>query len=68
MEKIMQYIGLLIVAGFFVLATFLLASPYFSYLNIEIRVIFAVFLYLYGMFRLVRIFMKRPRRDTENDD
>ena len=63
----MKYISLFIVAGFFILATFLLVSPYFAYLNQEIRVIFAVFLYLYGSFRLVRVFIKRPRHDDERE-
>jgi len=65
MDKVMRYISLLIALGFFVLATFLLFSPYFGYLSSEVRVIFAVFLYLYGAFRMVRILMKQRR---ERDD
>jgi hypothetical protein len=63
MDKFNLYFSLLIVLGFFFLATFLLVSPYFSYLNKEIRIIFSVFLYLYGLFRLVRVFLKSRRKN-----
>ncbi|MBL6950589.1 MAG: hypothetical protein ISR57_08100 [Bacteroidales bacterium] len=66
MEKFNLYFTILIVLGFFVLATFLLVSPSFSYLSKEIRVIFSVFLYLYGIFRVVRVITKRKRRDDED--
>jgi len=66
MEKFNLYFTILIVLGFFVLATFLLVSPSFSYLSKEIRVIFSVFLYLYGVFRVVRVITKRKRRDDED--
>ncbi|MBC8314900.1 MAG: hypothetical protein H8E51_05310 [Bacteroidetes bacterium] len=66
MEKFNLYFTILIVLGFFVLATFLLVSPSFSDLSKEIRVIFSVFLYLYGIFRVVRVITKRKRRDDED--
>ncbi len=66
MEKFNLYFTILIVLGFFVLATFLLVSPSFSYLSKEVRVIFSVFLYLYGVFRIVRELTKRKRRDNED--
>ncbi|MFH1296982.1 MAG: hypothetical protein ABIJ04_06885 [Bacteroidota bacterium] len=66
MEKFNLYFSILIVLGFFILATFLLVSPSFSYLSIEIRVIFSVFLYLYGLFRIVRVLIKRKQRDHED--
>jgi len=66
MEKFNLYFTILIVLGFFVLATFLLVNPYFSYLSKEVRVIFSVFLYLYGVFRIVRELTKRKRRDNED--
>ncbi|MBL7137918.1 MAG: hypothetical protein ISS17_04000 [Bacteroidales bacterium] len=66
MEKFNIYFSILISLGFFVLATFLLVSPSFSYLSIEIRVVFSVFLYLYGLFRIARVLTKRKRRDHED--
>jgi len=59
MDKFNLYFSILIVLGFFVLATILLVSDTFQYLDISIRVIFAVFLYLYGAFRIVRVLTKR---------
>jgi len=67
MEKFNLYFSILIALGFFILATYLLVSPSFSYLSIEIRVIFSVFLYLYGAFRILRVLTKRKRRDNENE-
>lgn len=67
MEKFNLYFSVLIVLGFFILATFLLVSPSFSHINIEIRVIFAVFLYLYGAFRILRILTKLGKRDNEDE-
>ena len=66
MEKFNLYFTILIVSGFFILATFLLVSPSFSYLSKEIRIIFAVFLYIYGVFRIVRVLTSRRRRDDED--
>ena len=66
MDKFNLYFTILIVLGFFVLATFLLVSPSFSYLSQEIRIMFSVFLYLYGVFRIVRVLTKGRRRDDED--
>jgi len=67
MEKFNLYFSLLIVLGFFFLATYLLVSPTFSYIGIEVRVIFSVFLYLYGTFRILKVLTKRKRRDNEDE-
>lgn len=67
MDKFNLYFSLLIVLGFYFLATYLLLSPSFSYLSTEIRVIFSVFLYLYGTFRILRVLTKRKRRDNEEE-
>jgi len=66
MEKFNLFFSLLIVLGFFALGIFLLLSPSFSYLNKEIRIIFAVFLFLYGTFRTLRIILKSRKRSDEN--
>ncbi|TSA24325.1 MAG: hypothetical protein D4R67_12090 [Bacteroidetes bacterium] len=67
MEKFTFYFSILIVLGFFILATYLLISPSFSYLSTEIRVVFAVFLYLYGAFRILRILTKHKKQNTEEE-
>jgi hypothetical protein len=51
---------------YFFLGFYLLLSPRFNGLTKEIKVIFAVFLFLYGGWRLARIFTKeRERREEE---
>ena len=65
MDKFNLWFSVLIALGFFVLGTFLLVSPSFSYIKQEIRIVFAVFLYLYGTFRVVRILSKRRKKDDE---
>lgn len=67
MEKFNLYFSFLIVLGFFILATFLLVSPSFSYINLQIRIIFAVFLYLYGIFRTLRIITKLNKKGDEEE-
>ena len=66
MEKFNLYFAILIALGFFALATFLLVSPSFADIGKELKIIFAVFLYLYGVFRVVRSLTKRRRRDDED--
>ena len=66
MDKFNLYFTILIALGFFILATFLLVSPSFASISQELKVIFAIFLYLYGVFRIVRVLTKRRRRDDED--
>lgn len=68
MEKFNLYFTIIIALGFFFLATYLLVSPSFSYINIELRVIFSVFLYLYGTFRILRMLTKRKRGDNDSNE
>lgn len=62
--KISRIIGIAIASLFFVLGLYILLSPRFSYLSKEIRVIFAVFLFLYGAFRIVRYLIKNRDDDA----
>ena len=64
MKKIWKYITLLIILGFFVLGFYVLFAPQMKYLTTEIKVIFALFLFLYGAFRLVR-FIYNERDNQE---
>lgn len=67
MNKLNLYFSILIALGFFFLATYFLISPSFQHISLEIRVIFSVFLYLYGSFRILRVLTKRKRRDDEDE-
>jgi hypothetical protein len=64
MGKFNKILGIAVAAMFFLLGFWLLFSPRFSYLTKEIKVIFAIFLFLYGAFRMVR-YLYRDRDDDE---
>jgi hypothetical protein len=63
MGKFTKIFGIVVSAMFFILGVFILTSSRFSYLPKEIKVIFAVFLFLYGAYRMVRYIYKD--RDEE---
>jgi hypothetical protein len=65
MRNFTRYFGMAVAALFFVLGIYLLASPNYRYLPKEVRVIFAVFLFLYGAFRIVR-YIYKDREDDED--
>lgn len=67
MGKLNIYFAILIALGFFFLATYFLVSPSFHHIKLEIRVIFSVFLYLYGTFRIFRVLTMRKRRESEDE-
>jgi hypothetical protein len=48
MRKIAKYFAWFVIALYFFLGVFILVSPRFAYLSQEMKVIFAVFLFLYG--------------------
>jgi uncharacterized membrane protein len=64
MRKYSSYISIAVVLLYFFLGVYLLVSPRFQHLSKEIKVIFAVFLFLYGGFRLARIWTK-SREDKD---
>jgi len=66
MQKFSFYFSLMVALLYFFLGAFLLFSPRFQYLTKEIKIIFSVFLFLYGAFRLARIWTKR--RESREED
>jgi len=66
MAKYWKIFSIAIVLMWFFLGFYLLLSPRFNQLTKEIRVIFAVFLFLYGSWRLARIIIK-DREQKEED-
>jgi uncharacterized membrane protein len=64
MHKFSGYFSWFVILLYFALGVYVLVSPRFQYLSREIQVIFAIFLFLYGGFRLARLWSKnRERRD-----
>jgi Na+-driven multidrug efflux pump len=65
MQKIAKYFSWIIACLYFVLGTFVLVSDRFQGMSKELRIVFSIFLFLYGGFRLVRLWSKN-REDSEN--
>jgi len=65
MAKYWKIFSIAVVLMWFFLGFFVLLSHRFDGLTKEIRVIFAVFLFLYGGWRLARIFTKERERKEE---
>jgi len=65
MKKYYKYFAYAVAALYFVLAVFVFSSPYFTYLPTTVKVIFATFLFLYGAFRLARIWSKSREEKDE---
>lgn len=65
MKTFLKYFSFLVVVLYFFLGIFILVSPTFRYLPKEIKIIFSVFLFLYGAFRLARIWTKSREEDQE---
>lgn len=58
MKKFAKYFAIAVVTLYFFLGVFVLVSPRFDTMQKELRIVFAVFLFLYGSWRLVRILTK----------
>lgn len=65
MQNFVKYFSIVVIALYFFLGIYILVSPTFQYLTKEIKIIFAVFLFLYGGFRLARLWTKHRERDGE---
>jgi hypothetical protein len=65
MRKFSKYFALAVASLYLFLGVFVLVSPRIS-MQKELRVVFAVFLFLYGAWRLARIITKeRANREEE---
>ncbi|MEI7898304.1 MAG: hypothetical protein WCJ26_14795 [bacterium] len=65
MQKFAKYFAWFVILMYFVLGVFVLVSPRFPNLSKEVKVIFAVFLFLYGGFRLARLWTKNRERSED---
>jgi hypothetical protein len=65
MRKFAQYFSWFVILLYFVLGIYVLVSPRFQYLSKEIKIIFAIFLFLYGGFRMARLWTKNREKNEE---
>jgi uncharacterized membrane protein len=65
MQKFAKYFSWFVILLYFVLGIFVLVSSKFQYLSKEIKIIFALFLFLYGAFRIARLWTQNRERNDE---
>ena len=65
MQKFAKYFSWFVILLYFVLGIYVLVSQRFQYLTKEIKIIFALFLFLYGGFRLARLWTKNRERNED---
>jgi hypothetical protein len=66
-SKFMVVFGFIMVACYIGIALFLLLSPSFKYIDLNMRMVFSFFFIAYGLFRLVRLISKIKNQNYEND-
>lgn len=65
MRQFNKYFSWFVILLYFALGVFVLVSQRFSHLSKEIRIIFSVFLFLYGGYRLARLWTKSREENEE---
>jgi hypothetical protein len=65
MTKWGKILGIAVSVAFILLGVYVLVGDRFGYLTKQIRVIFAIFLFLYGAWKLTRYTLKNPNKDEE---
>ena len=65
MKKYYKYFAYAVAALYFFLAAFIFISPLFRHLPQTVKVSFAIFLFLYGAYRLARIWSKSREESDE---
>jgi len=65
MRQFTKYFSWFVILLYFALGVYVLASPRFSHISKEIKVIFSGFLFLYGGYRLARLWSKRREENDE---
>jgi hypothetical protein len=68
LEKVERYISLAVVSLYFIAGCYLLICPRCQMMQKEFRIIFAIFLLLYGSYRLARILLIKKSDDDENEE
>lgn len=66
-SKFMIVFGFAMVACYIGIALYLLISPSMKYIDLNMRLVFAIFFGLYGLFRLVRLISKIKNQNYENE-
>ena len=65
MQKFSKYFSWVVILLYFILGVYVLVGQRFQYLSKEMKFIFATFLFLYGGFRLARLWSKNREKNEE---
>ena len=63
MAKFNKILGICVSLAFVLLGFYVLFSVRFEYLSKQVRVIFAIFLFLYGGWKLTRYTLRNPNKE-----
>ena len=65
MQKFAKYFSWFVILLYFILGVYVLVSQKYNNLSKEVKFIFAAFLFLYGGFRLARLWSKNREKNEE---
>jgi uncharacterized membrane protein len=65
MQKFAKYFSWFVILLYFILGVYVLVSPRFQYLSKEMKLVFSIFLFLYGSFRLARLWSRSREQNEE---
>jgi len=68
MRKFYQYFSWAVVLLYFALGIFVLVSPRMQHLPRQVRIIFAIFLFLYGGYRVARLWTRLRESDDPSEE
>jgi len=63
MAKFSKILGICVSLAFVLLGVYVLLDPRFNYLPKPVKVIFAIFLFLYGGWKLTRYTLRNPNKE-----
>ncbi len=66
-SNVMHYFGLVMIAAYFALGTYVLYTENLNYLEKNVRIIFSFFLFAWGFFRTVNWIQKHKSRKYVDD-
>lgn len=65
MQKFAKYFSWFVILLYFILGVYVLVSPRFQYLSKEMKIVFSIFLFLYGSFRMARLWNRSREQNEE---
>lgn len=67
LTRIINIFGYIMILLFFMIGFYILFSPSYKYIDFSYRLVFAIFMFAYGFFRLVRQYYKNKQQKEEEE-